>query len=86
VEGLIDINEIYRGLGALDRTDEGFCTPPDATVDEAARAVVQYFETHQASLHFSARILAYMALRQAFPCASRQSAVGSRQSAVGSGR
>ncbi|MBI3049879.1 MAG: hypothetical protein HYY76_16370 [Acidobacteria bacterium] len=75
VEGLIDINEIYRGLGALEKTSEGFCTPASATVEEAARAVVQYFEAHPDALHFSARILAYMALRQAFPCI----AVGGRQ-------
>jgi len=68
IEGLIDINEIYRGLGALEKTSEGFCTPPIATVEEAARAVARYFETHPDALHFSARMLAYMALRQAFPC------------------
>jgi hypothetical protein len=69
IEGLIDINEIYRGLGALEKTSEGFCTPPTATVAEAARAVARYFDEHSDALHFSARILAYMALRQAFPCA-----------------
>lgn len=35
IEGLIDINEIYRGLGALEKTSEGFCTPPAATVEDA---------------------------------------------------
>jgi len=69
VEGLIDINEIYRGLGALEKTPEGFCTPPAATVADAARAVARYLAEHPDALHFSARILAYMALRQAFPCA-----------------
>lgn len=68
IEGLIDINEIYRGLGALEKTSEGFCTPPAATVEDAARAVVQYFQARPDVLHFSARMLAYMALRQAFPC------------------
>lgn len=75
IEGLIDINEIYRGLGALEKTSEGFCTPPTATVEDAARAVARYFQVHPDALHFSARILAYMALRQAFPCVL----VGSRQ-------
>jgi len=71
VEGLIDLNEIYRGLGALEKTPEGFCTPSNATVDEAVRAVARYLEAHADALHFSARILAYMALRQAFPCERR---------------
>ena len=68
VEGLIDINEIYRGLGALERSEEGFCMPPDATVGEAARQIARYFDDHRSALHFSARILAYMALRHGFPC------------------
>lgn len=71
IEGLIDINEIYRGLGALEKTSEGFCTPPAATVAGAARAVARYFEAHPDALHFSARMLAYMALRDAFPCTPR---------------
>ncbi|MBI2186601.1 MAG: hypothetical protein HYU37_05680 [Acidobacteria bacterium] len=69
IEGLIDINEIYRGLGALEKTSEGFCTPPGATVADAAEAVARYFADHPDALDFSARILAYMALRQRFPCA-----------------
>ena len=32
VEGLVDMNEIYRGLGALEKTSEGFVMPRDATV------------------------------------------------------
>lgn len=68
IEGLIDINEIYRGLGALEKTSEGFCTPPTATVEDAARAVARYFQARSDALHFSARMLAYMALREAFPC------------------
>jgi hypothetical protein len=71
VEGLVDLNEIYRGLGALEQTREGFCTPPTATVADAARAVARYLRDHPDALHFSARILAYMALRQAFPCERR---------------
>jgi hypothetical protein len=71
VEGLLDINEIYRGLGALEKTGEGFCTPLTATATDAARAVARYFRDHPDALHFSARILAYMALRQAFPCERR---------------
>lgn len=68
VTGLLDLNEIYRGLGALERTSEGFCVPADATLEQAARAVVQYLKDHPSDLHVSARMLAYMALRQAFPC------------------
>jgi len=75
VEGLIDVNEIYRGLGALEKTSEGFCTPPTATVVEAAHAIARYLHDRPDALHFSARILAYMALRRAFPCVQ----VGSRQ-------
>jgi hypothetical protein len=72
VEGLVDINEIYRGLGALEKTTEGFCTPSSATIEQAASAVARYLEEHPAVLHFSARILAYVALREAFPCTGRQ--------------
>lgn len=73
VEGLVDLNEIYRGLGALEKTPEGFCTPREATVADAARAVSRYFRDHPDALHVSARILAYMALRHAFPCERRTS-------------
>lgn len=68
VEGLIDINEIYRGLGALEKTSEGFCTPPDATVADAARAIARYIADRPEAQQFSARMLAYMGLRAAFPC------------------
>ena len=71
IEGLLDINEIYRGLGALEKTSEGFCTPDKATVAQAAAAVARYFDEHPSVLHFSARMLAYMALRHAFPCPGR---------------
>jgi hypothetical protein len=68
---LIDINEIYRGLGALEKTAEGFCMPDTATVPQAAQAIARYFDEHAPALSFSARILAYMALRHAFPCPGR---------------
>lgn len=68
IEGLLDMNTIYRSLGALERTAEGFCVPGTTTLEEVAKAIARYVEERRASLHFSARILAYMALRQAFPC------------------
>jgi len=70
VEGLVDMNEIYRGLGALEKTSEGFCMPREATVEQAARIVAVYIADHPAASHFSARIVAYMALRAAYRCAT----------------
>ena len=68
VEGLVDINEIYRGLGALEGTTEGFCMPDSASVTQAFEAVRGYMARHPDARRFSARMVAYMALRQAFPC------------------
>jgi hypothetical protein len=71
VEGLLDMTAIYHGLGALERTPEGFCLPNTATLGQAARVIAKYLEGHSSALHFSARMLAYMALRDAFPCSRR---------------
>jgi hypothetical protein len=68
IQGLIDMHAIYQGLGALERTPEGFCLPSSATLRDVTDSIVHYLRERPPVLQVSARMLAYMALRRAFPC------------------
>ncbi len=69
MQGMLHMNQFYEYQlkgAAL------FCQPDGTTTGQAARIVVKYLRDHPEELHIRDRLLAYMALRTAFPCANRK--------------
>ena len=46
----------------------GICPPPESTVDQGVRLVVQYVDSQPTRLHDNFDALAIEALRKAWPC------------------
>jgi hypothetical protein len=66
MQGLIHMNQIY-GHSLKDKAL--FCTPDGVNNGQAARIVVKYLRAHPEELHKPGSILAFAALKEAFPCA-----------------
>jgi Rap1a immunity proteins len=56
-----------RGLYALKVTPP-FCVPPTATIGQMVRVVVKYIDQRPERLHEQFTVLAYEALKAAWPC------------------
>ena len=64
MQGILHMDQIYsfeNGSGLI-------CEPDGFNTAQAARIVVKYLREHPEELHQSSSILAFVALRAAFPC------------------
>ena len=69
MQGMLHMNQFYEYQlkgAAL------FCQPDGTTTGQAARIVVKYLRDHPEELHKHDSVLAFTALKAAFPCANRK--------------
>jgi len=69
LQGLLHMNQLYEHHlkgAAL------FCSPTGTTTGQAARIVVKYLRDHPEELHKRNSVLAFIALRNAFPCTNKK--------------
>jgi hypothetical protein len=57
----------------------GICCPPESTVDQGIRMVVEYVDSQPARLHENFSTLAVEALRKAWPCSRSQTQLPTRR-------
>ena len=69
VKGFVEMNEIYEAMGAI-QDGRGFCRPEGVPYGQVLRVINKYLENNPAVLHRRWDLLAYVALKTAFPCAS----------------
>ena len=68
--GILAMHKSYRELGATIPDGNGFCEPKCITYGQALRVINKYLEDRLAELHLRWHVLAYVALKTAFPCAT----------------
>ena len=73
IDGLVDMNDIYKSNVLKGSSPALICLPKDkrVTVGDLARIVVKYLEDNPTQLHESAAALATVALGKAFPCKAK---------------
>ena len=69
MQGMLHMNRVYvyhlKGAAL-------FCPPDGTTNGQAVRIVVKYLRDHPEELHKHDSVLAFTALKAAFPCANRK--------------
>lgn len=65
ITGTVDAIDYYQSLG---ENPELICVPDGVTRGQAKKVVQKYMEDNPAQLHYTATLVIWAALREAFPC------------------